>query len=298
MHTPTVLAHIRPPLCPTPAPIFGVTTEMLTNDCQREVLAFLARRPIHTVTMAGFIKDNGLESPRNRGTFYGCRNRSGELEGVALIGHATLLETTTDRALEAFARIAQMKKGSHMIMGEQHRIEEFWHYYRSGGQQLRRACREHLYELRWPVAVQENVSGLRLATMDDLDLIVPVHAQLAFAESGVDPLQVDAEGFRKRCANRIEKGRTWVWIENDRLIFKADVVSETSETFYLEGIWISEEQRGGGLAARCMSQLARTLLARTESICVLVNEQNPAAISFYQRAGYKLRSVYDTIFLS
>src|SRR5512132_2312545 len=46
-----------------------------------EVLAFLAERPIHTVMMAGLIRDNGLVSPLNRGAFYACRNKTGRLEG-------------------------------------------------------------------------------------------------------------------------------------------------------------------------------------------------------------------------
>lgn len=42
-----------------------------------EVLDFLAERPVHTVVMAGLIRDNGLESPFNRGTFYACRDSEG-----------------------------------------------------------------------------------------------------------------------------------------------------------------------------------------------------------------------------
>src|SRR5689334_2357107 len=57
-----------------------------------EALTFLATRPVHTVALRGFIRDNGLESSRNRGKFYGYRNCEGQLEGVALIGHATLVE--------------------------------------------------------------------------------------------------------------------------------------------------------------------------------------------------------------
>jgi hypothetical protein len=72
-----------------------------------EVMDFLGRRPIHTVAMVGFINDNGLVSPLNRGAFYGCRNLQGQLEGIALIGHATLMETISDRALEALGKTAQ-----------------------------------------------------------------------------------------------------------------------------------------------------------------------------------------------
>ena len=72
-----------------------VTVEAVTEAECAEVLAFLAERPTHTVVMAGFIRDHGLISPLNRGTFYACRNRAGRIEGVALVGHATLLETRT-----------------------------------------------------------------------------------------------------------------------------------------------------------------------------------------------------------
>src|SRR4051812_10859323 len=83
------------------------TVRPLTNEQTDEVLAFLSARPVQTVCMVGFIHDNGLESPLNRGTFYGYLNARKELEGVALIGHITLMETRNLDALRAFARIAQ-----------------------------------------------------------------------------------------------------------------------------------------------------------------------------------------------
>ncbi len=71
------------------------------------MLQFLSQRAIHTVTMMSLIQDNGIENPFNRGTFYGCRDLNGRLEGVALVGHATLLETVSDRALALLAEVAQ-----------------------------------------------------------------------------------------------------------------------------------------------------------------------------------------------
>jgi len=139
----------------------------LNASHESEVMEFLARRPIHTVAMVGLIHDNGLVNSLNRGTFYGCRNLQGQLEGVALIGHATLIETTSDRALEALAKIAQTCTTGHLIMGEQERINEFWNYYAEAGQDMRRACRETLFELRWPVEARPEVPSLRLATAAD-----------------------------------------------------------------------------------------------------------------------------------
>ena len=43
----------------------------LTRRDEAEVVEFLSARPLHTVFMLGLIRDNGLLSPRNRGSFYG-----------------------------------------------------------------------------------------------------------------------------------------------------------------------------------------------------------------------------------
>jgi predicted GNAT family acetyltransferase len=268
----------------------------LSSGQEQEALAFLSARPIHTVIMAGYIRDNGLVSPLNRGTFYCCRDNQDRLKGVALIGHATLIEARVDAALAAFARVAQESPTTHMMMGEQEEIKQFWSYYTQNRLRPRLLCRELLFEQRWPVEVRQPVQGLRRATKDDLKLIVPVHAQMAFEETRVNPLETDPLGFRTRCERRIEQGRTWVWIENGKLIFKAEVVSETPEAAYLEGIYVTPEERGKGYGVRCVSQLTRTLLERTASVCLLVNEENRRAQAMYKKAGYSLRACYDSIF--
>src|SRR5436190_2365253 len=214
-----------------------VSTTKLTEENRNEVLAFLTERPIHTVCMVGFIRDNGIESPLNRGTFYGCRNSEGRLEGVALIGHTTLIEVRTDRPLKEFALIAQITSNTFLIMGEEERIEQFWNLYADDGQEIRMVCRELLFELHRPIEVRQPVKDLRLATLADLDVIAPVHAEMAEAESGVNPLSVDPVGFLQRCSRRIEKGRVWVLIQNGELIFKADIQADTPDEVYLEGIY-------------------------------------------------------------
>ena len=104
------------------APAIAVKVEALASGQEKEVLAFLSQRPIHTVAMMSLIRDNGLVSPLNRGTFYCCRDINGYIEGVALIGHATLLETISSRALQALAELAGECPNTHMIMGEKDRI--------------------------------------------------------------------------------------------------------------------------------------------------------------------------------
>ena len=286
-----------PPPATLKAPGAAPAVQTLAEEHREETLQFLASRPVHTVVIAGFIRDNGMDSPLNRGTFYGCRNNEGRLIGVALIGHATLIETDSDEALAAFARVARRCPRTHVMMGERDRIERFWEYYAEDGRSPRLICRELLMEQRWPIQVRDPVPGLRLATPADLEQVMVAQAQMAFAESGVNPLESDPEGFRRRCLRRIEQGRVWVWTEDGRLLFKADIVSETPEVKYVEGVWVAPDQRGRGYGLRCLSQVSRELLAKSGSVTLLVNEKEQAAVSFYRRAGYKLRSQYDTIFL-
>jgi predicted GNAT family acetyltransferase len=278
----------------TPSPVY---VKPLANSEQSEVLQFLSQRAIHTVSMMSLIQDNGLENPFNRGTFYGCRDANGQLEGVALVGHATLMETVSDRALASLAQVAQKCPSTHMIMGEKERVADFWVHYATAGRRQRLACREWLFELTWPIAACESDTGLRRATAAELDLVMPVQAELAFAESGVNPLHVDPQGFRARCLRRIEQGRTWVVVEDDQLLFKADVISKTSTVVYLEGIWVRDEERNSGNARRLMNELTHRLLEDAESICLLVNETNKRAQSFYRKCGFRFRATYETIFL-
>lgn len=273
-----------------------LTIHPLSAEHQAEVLAFLAERPVHTVFMAGFIRDNGLVSDFNRGTFYGCRDRKGRLEGVALLGHATLVEAR-EGALAAFAQFAQYCPSAYMILGEREKVERFWSNYTRNGQTPRRACRELMFEQRQPLEAPEPVAGLRLATPDDLEIVLPLYAHMISAESGVNPLEVDSAGFQQRWLRRIEQGRAWVWIEDGRLIFNADIMCDTPDCIYLEGIYVDPDERGKGYGLRCLSQLSRNLLQRAKSLCLLVNEQHQQAHSFYYKAGFTLCGYYDTIFL-
>jgi uncharacterized protein len=274
-----------------------LTALPLGNESKAEVLQFLSARPLHTVVMSGLIIDNGLEDELNRGTFYGHRNSAGALEGVALIGHTTIVEARTDAAMRAFARVAQDFRRAHVIVGEQESVARFWSFYAIAGQPLRRLCRETLLELNEPPVVSNNAGNLRTADLEDLSLIVPAHAAMALDESGVDPLQVDPEGFRSRCRRRIEQGRVWVCVEDGKLIFKADIISDTPDVIYLEGIYVRDLDRGKGLGSLYIAQLAQSLLSRTKSISVLVNCERPRAVKCFQKVGFVPRSLYDTLYL-
>jgi predicted GNAT family acetyltransferase len=271
-------------------------TELNRMD-EAEVLEFLSQRPIHTVVMMSLIRDNGLLSPGNRGSFYACRNQDGVLEGVALLGHAILVEARTANALSAFARLACNCLNANLIRGEQETLARFWKYYANSGQQPRLNCREKLLELRQPVSEEQRTLDLRQATLKDLERVLAVNAAMAFQEAGINPLQSDPGGFRARVERRIAQGRIWVLTKEDRLVFKADVIAEAPQATYLEGVHVHPEERRKGYGLDCLASLTTALLQRTESICLTVNEKNQNSLKFYEKAGFQFHSHYETIYL-
>lgn len=269
----------------------------LTESDRTEVLRFLGARPVHSVAMTSLINDNGVESELNRGRFYGYRSVAGNLEGVALIGHTTLIDARTDDALKAFAFVTRNAETPvHMIMSDGNSTETFWEYYQGNGDP-RIACTELLFEVAFPFPVQDCEWNVRQASAAELNEIAEAHAALAIMESEVDPMATDRDGFLKRVARRIEQGRTFVVFENGKLIFKADVVAETEDVVYLEGVYVAPECRGRGIGSKCLSSLTLQLLRRAKTICLLSNINYIEAHLSYLKAGYKNTDSCTTYFV-
>ena len=276
----------------------GICVHPLSAGDEAEVWDFLSVRPIHTIFIRGLIKENGLVNDLNRGKFYACRDAEGILLGVALLGHITLIETHSDAVLRAFAKYARGGPSIYMILGEQEKAECFWDSYSASGDETHTQHRELLFVQQCLPPLYEPVPELRLAAPDDLHILLPFYGEMHCRESGVNPLEVDPEGFKQRWLRRIEQSQVWVWIEGESLIFNADILRDTPDCIYLEGIHVASEVRGKGHGLRCMSQLSHTLLARTGSLCLLCNDQDAAAKKFYRKAGYEMAGYYKTIFMS
>lgn len=281
----------------TVVPDISQVCELTTKD-EAETLRFLAVRPVHTVVMTSFVYDNGMESPLNRGTFYGFRNAEGALEGVALIGHSTLVEARSHDALKALAfKARQSTTPINLIMSSGDHAQTFWNYLSGSLAEPRLTFTELLFEVAFPLPVQKCEYDLRLAKPHELEAIAEAQAEVAELESGVNPMRKDREGFLKRVARRIEQGRIFVVFEGAKLVFKADVVAETVKTAYLEGVFTGHEFRGRGIAPKCLSRLCTELLGRVENVCLLSNLEFTKAHKSFLRAGMRQTDSCTTLFV-
>lgn len=269
--------------------------QTLAVEDEGETVTYLARRPVRAAYLLGLIHDNGLAGPENRGAFYACRDGEGNMTGVALMGHAIQVEADDERAVGVFADFARELPVPRLIRGRRGDVGAFWQQY--SDEELPFLLKnESLLVLKTPVSSGAEPPPLRRATHADLPLLVEVNASMISDECGKNPLTCDPEGFRRRLSERIARGRVWVWREADRLVFKADVLADTHETVYLEGVYVSPEERGRGVGLRGLSRLCGLLLERARFVCLTANEFDRAALSLYRRAGFELACEYATIY--
>lgn len=270
----------------------------LKDEDKQEVLAFLATRPVHTVAMASFVNDNGIESELNRGEFYEYRNRRGVIEGIALIGHSTLVEARTEDALKALAFAARTPATPiNLIMSSGTAAQTFWNYLKGFQVSPRLTLTELLFEVGFPFPVQSCEFDVRLARPEELETVAEAHAEVAEIECGVNPLVKDREGFLKRVMRRIEQGRVFVVFDGDKLVFKADIVAETDAVAYLEGVYVGPEYRGKGTGSKCLSALCLKLLDKVQNVCLLSNVEFKAAHRSFLRAGMRQTDACTTLFV-
>lgn len=267
-----------------------------TEGMEEEILSTLGAPTLTNVVMGGFIRDNGLLSPQNRGHFYVCRNERQKLEGVALIGHSILFEAFSESAVEGFAAIARREASSHLLMGEHTAVQRFWSYYSDQDQSPRHVCPVLFLRRSEQFLNQKDVPGLRLAKPEDLEPVVRAQAAMAFETSGVDPLRKDPIGFRQRYLRRIDNNRVWVLMNNRQLIFKLDVITSTPDATYIEGVYVSPEERGKGLGQSCLTAVGRELLEHTKAIQLFVENENTRTTAFYSRLGFNVAGQYDLLY--
>ena len=110
-----------------------------------------------------------------------------------------------------------------------------------------------------------------------------------------DPLRRDPEGFRWRTQAQISEGRSWVWIEDGVILFKAEASAWTPSAVQLQQVWVDPSMRNRGHAQRGMRDLCRRLLERVPTVCLFVRPENASAIRVYDAIGMRRRGTYRSL---
>ena len=247
-----------------------------------QILDFSSEAPIERV----FLEDIAR---RGLGRF-SALEEDGRLTALCHVG-ANVVPSGTGCA--HFAEAAARGQ-ARMIIGEEHAVDELWDEAR------RRLPRPRDDRPGQPVYVideppEPGDTGLRRATLDDLDLLVPACAAAHREEIGIDPLRRDPEGFRWRTRAQIEEGRSWLWLEDGVICFKAEASAWTPSAAQLQQVWVDPGARNRGNATRGMRDLCRLLLDKVPTVCLFVRPENAPALRVYDRIGMRRTITYRSL---
>jgi ribosomal protein S18 acetylase RimI-like enzyme len=248
-----------------------------------QVLDFCSRNPIERV----FLED---VARRGLGRFVAVPGADGALDALCHVG-ANLVPSGSGCAV--FADAARDAR-SRMIIGEERAVEDLW-----------AAARRRLPTPRedrpgQPVFVIDEPpppggTNLRSAAPADVDRLLPACAAGYREELGIDPLERDAEEFRWRTRAQIDDGRSWVWLEDDVILFKAEASAWTPSAVQLQQVWVDPPARGRGYGQRGLRDLCRLLLERTPAVTLFVRTDNATAIHVYEAIGMRRALTYRSV---
>ncbi|MES1248146.1 MAG: GNAT family N-acetyltransferase [Actinomycetota bacterium] len=255
----------------------------LVSPTTQQVLAFCEEEPIERV----FLEDIAR---RGLGRFNAVED-DGRLVSLCHVG-ANVVPSGVRCATFADAAVRGQAR---MIIGEESAVDELW------GAAAFRMPKPRDDRPGQPVYVLDAVpepgeTGLRAATLADLDRLVPACAAAHYEEIGIDPLQRDPEGFRWRTRAQIDEGRSWVWLDGEGVIrFKAEASAWTPSAVQLQQVWADPSARRRGYASRALRDLCRLLLEHVPTVCLFVRPENAPALGLYESIGMQKTISYRSL---
>jgi predicted GNAT family acetyltransferase len=94
---------------------------------------------------------------------------------------------------------------------------------------------------------------------------------------------------------QIEDRRSWLWVEDGTILFKAEASAWTPSAVQLQQVWVDPQVRGRGYAQRGMRDLCRLLLERVPAVCLFVRAENAPAIRVYENVGMRHTISYRSL---
>ncbi|NLU69703.1 GNAT family N-acetyltransferase [Streptomyces sp. HNM0574] len=255
-----------------------------------EALAVLRREPVNNAFVAARVQASGLDPWRLGGEMWGWYH-GGRLESLCYAGANLVPLCAGPEAVRAFAERARRQgRRCSSVVGPAGPTAALWSYLEPHWGPARdiRANQPLMVTERVPDDVTPDPL-VRRVRKNEMDLVMPACVAMFTEEVGISPLAGD-NGliYQARVAELVGAGRSFARVEDDRVVFKAEIGAATAQACQIQGVWVAPDRRGEGLSETGMAAVLRYALRDVAPVVSLyVNDFNTAARAAYRRVGFR-----------
>jgi predicted GNAT family acetyltransferase len=269
----------------------------MTDHDRDEVLAVCDRDPVANVFVSSRIRNAGID-PRKLGAQLLGYYEGGALTSLCYSGANLVPIQATTGAIRMFAQRARvMGRRCSSIVGPAEAVTPLWELLAPSWGEPRevRAVQPVLTISETPLVAPDPL--VRAVRRDELELILPACIAMFTEEVGVSPIGPDGgAAYRARVSELIRGGRSFARIENEQVLFKAEVGAVTPLACQVQGVWVPPGARGQGHAVRGMAAVVKLALATLAPMVTLyVNDYNAPARAAYDRVGFTQAGTFMTV---
>ena len=264
------------------------------------VQRLLATDPVGACVIASRVEVTGTGAVSLGAPLWGVGS-GGDLDAVCLAGANLIpfaLPGAERAAAVAFAeRARRAGRRCSTIVGPSAAVGPLWELLAPAwGPARDHRPRQPLLAIDGPPAVAPE-PRVRPVRADQLDVLLPAAVAMFTEEVGVSPLRVDGgAGYRTRVHELVRAGQSLAWIEDDTVLFKAEIGAVCRGACQVQGVWVAPALRGQGIGVAgtaAVVEYARSVIAPVVSL--YVNDYNIPARAAYRRVGFHEVGQYASV---
>lgn len=260
------------------------------------VARVLADDPVAGCMVAARVADHGVDPAVIGGELWTRRRVDDSLcyAGANLIplrGGPVDLRAFADQALSTTRRCSSLVGPAELVLPMWDRLRQGW----GPARDVRE--RQPLMALHSRPRCAPD-PGVRRVRVDELDAYLVAAVDMFIGEVGVDPRAGDGgRGYRRRVANLIAAGRAFARFEDGRVVYKAEIGSQSPAVGQIQGVWVHPEWRGRGLGTAGTAAVAAGVVHGGRIASLYVNSYNAVALAAYRRVGFREVGTFATVLL-
>lgn len=256
------------------------------------------RNPVANVFVASRLQNGGLVASRGGAEVWGYY-ADGVLSSLLYVGANVVPVEADAAAIQAFAaRAGRTGRRCSSIVGPAEAVLPLWERLAPAWGPAREVRSDQpLMAIEGSSPVVAPDPAVRSVARTELDTLMPACVAMFTEEVGISPVGGDG-GLLYRCriAELVESGRAFARIEDDQVLFKAEIGAATEGVCQVQGVWVEPSRRRHGLAAPGVSavvDLARERIAPIVSL--YVNDFNAPALATYRRVGFRQVGTFASV---